>query len=62
VAGVIYDTEYYHEVTLKIWKKTLYQNGTISEELIDKDFDGKYDTKIEYNKYGRQINMTSLTK
>ena len=62
VNGVIYDADYYHELTHQIWKKVLYENGIISEEYIDQDSKGEFDIIMKYNKYGRLIKITHLTK
>jgi cyclophilin family peptidyl-prolyl cis-trans isomerase len=43
IDGVIYDSGYYRELTHKIWKKVLYENGIISQEYIDQDSKGTFD-------------------
>lgn len=62
IDGVIYDEKIYHELNHKLWDKILYRNGIINEESIDLDGDGKFDTLIKYNEYGRLIEINHITK
>jgi antitoxin component YwqK of YwqJK toxin-antitoxin module len=59
--GIINEAEYYNESMQKIWKKALYKDGIISEELIDQNEDGKFDLSMRYDRWGRLKNVSHLT-
>jgi hypothetical protein len=61
IDGIIYDAEYYNELTHNVWKKAFYKNGTINEEQIDLNGDGKFDVLMKYNDLGRLIKISHLT-
>lgn len=60
VDGVIYKSDYYHEVTHKIWKTTFYRRGIVRLEQIDEDGDGVLETEIQYNDVGRPVKKGKL--
>ncbi len=53
--GLIAERRLYHESTRKIWKRQLYKNGVLTQEYIDRDYKGAFDTIIEYNSSERPI-------
>jgi hypothetical protein len=43
-----------------VWKKNLYTNGLLREELLDRDRDGKFDEKLFFDLYGVEVKKEKL--